>query len=244
MAEEEKIDTKQNEEFKISWMIWICISIVIGLVVIGGGVFGVIENDFPSNGSNDGWLSFFGSYIGGAFSGISAIIALFVTIIQTRKIQAENKKENRHYQFQSSQLTQSIQDRNERITRELQNENMKIQIKQMDISFTNDISEHVAVYLTDINVYFWTQYIDKGEANRVKSVEMWHLLHIKLDKIDEAKQLLNSLDKIHREYCFIDRTEDKATKVFYSEKFQKECNLLITLTTEFVNNYSSKKNEN
>ncbi|MFP3471510.1 hypothetical protein R0J90_15830, partial [Micrococcus sp. SIMBA_144] len=72
----------------------------------------------------------------------------------------------------------------------------------------------IATYITDISGYYNAQKINERnenengslqDVNRRKSVETFYLLHIKLDKIKQAKELLNKLDEIHNKYCFINQ---------------------------------------
>ncbi|EMJ5758808.1 hypothetical protein ACTPDI_19565 [Clostridioides difficile] len=79
---------KENRKFIISILIF-TISILIMPIIIK---YFIIENDIFSEGSNDGWLSFFGSYVGGVFGGIGTIIALWFTRNDTKSIQDENKR--------------------------------------------------------------------------------------------------------------------------------------------------------
>lgn len=75
-----------QSEKKISlwWFILLIIFIVLSPILV---YFFIIENNFPSKASNDAWTSFWGSYLGG----ISTLIAVFITVKQTRDIQNENK---------------------------------------------------------------------------------------------------------------------------------------------------------
>jgi len=89
----------------------------------------VINNGFESKAGNDGWASFFGSYLGGVIGGIGTLIAVLVTTHQTRKIQEENKSQNK--------------------------KNMKIQILNEKVKDYKDISiltSNVCNYLLNFDV--------------------------------------------------------------------------------------------
>lgn len=64
------------------------------------------------------------------------------------------------------------------------------------------------------------------------SVEAFYLLHIKLDNIDQAKELLEQLDSIHYSYCFPEESSE-------SEDIAKQTNLLKKITTNFIEKYNN-----
>lgn len=49
----------------------------------------IIANSYPSGASNDGWASFFGSYLGGVFGGIATLMAVLITIRNGKKEKEE-----------------------------------------------------------------------------------------------------------------------------------------------------------
>lgn len=79
---------RRNMKFIISILVFTILILILPIII---KCF-IIENDVFSKGSNDGWLSFFGSYVGGAFGGIGTIIALWFTRSDTKNIQDENKR--------------------------------------------------------------------------------------------------------------------------------------------------------
>lgn len=61
----------------------------------------IFGNNYISKVSNDGWASFFGSYIGGAIGGIGTLVAMYITLKQTQKQiydteEKDKKREQRH----------------------------------------------------------------------------------------------------------------------------------------------------
>lgn len=54
--------------------------------------FFIIENSFPSNASNDGWLGFWGSYLGSTIGALITLYVLFCTLLQQNNHFQENKK--------------------------------------------------------------------------------------------------------------------------------------------------------
>lgn len=61
-------------------VILILLSVIIAMPIVA--MF-IVENDVPSKASNDGWLSFIGSYLGGLIT----LITLYITTKDTREIQ-------------------------------------------------------------------------------------------------------------------------------------------------------------
>ncbi len=45
----------------------------------------IFENNYVTKVSNDGWASFFGSYIGGVIGGIGTLVAMVITVRQTQQ---------------------------------------------------------------------------------------------------------------------------------------------------------------
>lgn len=77
--------------------------LLLGFIIGVSVAFCIVENNLPSNASNDGWLSFFGGLFGSCISGIVAFYILYINrkdasdtaeknYNETRKIQAENYK--------------------------------------------------------------------------------------------------------------------------------------------------------
>lgn len=147
------------------------------------------------------WYSILASFWGGAIWGITTLIALYISTDETRRIQEENNT---------------------------------IQIKNDKKIFTDEIATLVSKYITDITAYFYAQSLRENEnipsANRIVSVEIFYLLHIKLDRIDKAKELLEKLDQIHNNYCFPSGTNN-------ADVISEQTNLMKELTIEFIRTY-------
>lgn len=95
----EKISKKEKLFYNWKKFIMISIAIVVLLPILVN--FVIINNNFYSKASNDGWISFWGSYIGGIFGGVGTLIALNITVSNSQK-----------YQEDSFQLTRDIQKEN------------------------------------------------------------------------------------------------------------------------------------
>lgn len=55
----------------------------------------IIGNDFFSKASNDGWVSFWGSYLGGMIGGVGTLIAVYFTIKDSKKQLDYHKKKQK-----------------------------------------------------------------------------------------------------------------------------------------------------
>lgn len=83
----EKNKVKNKREIKL---------IILGIVYLLFIVFSpivieklIIANSYPSGASNDGWTSFFGSYLGGVFGGIATLMAVLITVRNGKKEREE-----------------------------------------------------------------------------------------------------------------------------------------------------------
>ncbi|NOW92350.1 SHS2 domain-containing protein [Clostridium beijerinckii] len=70
----------KNKKLRIISIIFITLFILLLLPLI-------INNYIIPRPTYDGWASFLGSYLGGAFGGIGALVAVYITVKQTRDIQ-------------------------------------------------------------------------------------------------------------------------------------------------------------
>lgn len=74
-------------------IIYIIIIIVVILIILPLLIEKfIVNNEFLSKASNDGWIAFLGSYIGGIIGGMGTLIAMVVTTRETRSIQRKNEE--------------------------------------------------------------------------------------------------------------------------------------------------------
>ena len=82
--------------------------------------------------------------------------------------------------------------------------------------FIDKLSEHVALYITDICKYFYAQTLkntnNAPEINREKAVEQYFILKIKLGENKLAKDFLFWVKRIHLYYCVYTTKEDELDK--------------------------------
>ncbi|HBF5865995.1 TPA: hypothetical protein ACG3RE_003843 [Clostridioides difficile] len=103
----------------IGWISGVLIIAIIIIPLIVTFTISVRNPIFSFNESN-GWLGFWGSYLGGILGGLATLVAVVITTNQTRKIQRNN----------------TIQ------TRKIQKENRKLQERLISIEEENQLKEY------------------------------------------------------------------------------------------------------
>lgn len=135
----------------------------------------IFRNEVYSVLDNKDWSSFLGSFLGGIIGGVGTLIAVLITIKQTKKIQTNT-------------------DNQIEIDRDRRNTELKVQ-------FANGIAENVAEYITDISLYFSNLlYIESKSfhISAVKSEISFYEDKIK-ELIDESQffDTFTTLDRIN-----------------------------------------------
>lgn len=187
--------------------------IIVAILIIMGLPFfiqfSVIDNNWLSKASNDGWASFFGSYLGGVIGGIGTLIAMLVTTRETRRIQEENKEmqnENKELQVknteltqQSLEITQAMAERDK--NREIENVKENALIVYYDLYLgLNDVKKlYVSRCIKDYNnapelMFFNSEWIKNVAALREKFRKQdIKLKGVKIDCIEEIYSLYGEL---------------------------------------------------
>ncbi|HBF9359880.1 TPA: hypothetical protein KO307_003103 [Clostridioides difficile] len=199
-------DIKESFQKKpIGWISGVLIIAIIIIPLIVTFTISVRNPIFNFNESN-GWLGFWGSYLGGILGGLATLVAVVITTNQTRKIQEDNTTETRKIQ----------EDNIERMKRE-----DKIRRKRI---FADDIMECIVKYLAEISECFYNK-----QKSRTVSREMYFILQIKLNNIeysvlqDDAYKILVLIEKL-----------DKKISILDEKKFNEICKKLIYDTRKFV----------
>lgn len=196
---------------------------LFGLVVILPVIlqYAVFANSVESNASNDGWASFLGSYIGGVFGGGMTLMAVLISVRETRRIQQENYREN------SLRAAKDDMNNSVRLSKMQQGNNL-LQKRKERIAFCNEIAELVGRYCADISKYFYDCKFRTGGANRIVSIECLFTLSIKLKNIDAAKNLIDELNAVHNEVLEVGVDLDYITEA---------TSKLMDITAKFINSY-------
>lgn len=91
---------KEIEKWKI---VLAAIVIVIGVPLFFQYV--IVGNEIPSNASNDGWISFFGSYLGGIIGGAATLMGVVYTIKRTKEESDKEREREKRNIYTKSALT-------------------------------------------------------------------------------------------------------------------------------------------
>lgn len=86
------IEKDKTHDQSIKKTIVILILIILTILIITKVI---VESTVISKASNDGWLSFIGSFAGGCIGGIGTLLAVYFTTKQTREMQQRNDRKNK-----------------------------------------------------------------------------------------------------------------------------------------------------
>lgn len=221
---------------KISLMV---ISIICMPLVIAAAT-SIWENPIINNleTSND-WIGFFGSYIGSLLGGIITLIVMYNTI----KSGEQNLNKS---------IEENIKLHNDSKCNEFCN-----QIVDLIGQYCSDISMYfykcIAAESYDLNVRHTREMYRNGEINesqynsmmdnlnnnrphadRSKSVEIYFKLGILLKDIDNSKDILDTLERLHDTYIYISQYNQGG-----EANFNSDIDKLVNQTRTFINNYKS-----
>ena len=115
----------------------------------------LIDKSLPI--SNEAIASFFGSYAGGVLGGLGTMIAMYITIRHTLKLQEENKKDTDQ---------QIVANRRDREAEQKQNEEVKEQ--EIRRAFANDIAVLLGKYIADISKYHYVSIFAEQYSESMK----------------------------------------------------------------------------
>lgn len=135
-----------KDKKKIENIVFIIITIytIVGIVLPIIFKYMIFESVAFSNLSNNEWAGFLGSYVGGILGGLGTLISVFITIKESRDIQAENKADTD---------LKILNDKNER--EKERNEEKILEGKKERKQFADDISVYVGKYITHISKYYY-----------------------------------------------------------------------------------------
>ena len=181
---------------------------IIGLSILFVGFFlgliiavFVVENNFPSKASNDGWLGFLGGLFGSIISGLVAYFVLQENRNETLKIQEEQKKQT-EYQIRK----QFVDD-----------------IAETIAAYIADICEYCHSYY----IYSKNPNSNQEKKDRRIAVEKYYVLRIKLRGINEAHTLLLRLGKVHNRSFDTDSLERMSRFEALVDELEKEASEFV-----------------
>ncbi|MCX0377035.1 hypothetical protein [Clostridium perfringens] len=178
------VDFYQNHKIIFNVICILLIIVVLGIVVPFVINITAIGSDFPSKAGNDGWISFWGSYIGGIFGGAGTLIALYISSNQAREHQRESMQ----------------------LTRKIQEENREDMQKQIDLEKNSKQVEYLK-YLY-IHSYKYEKYI-KTKLEEILNEIYWlndefknnetHNSEIGLEIREKSMDVIDTLEDLSRD---------------------------------------------
>ncbi|MBN7572799.1 hypothetical protein C1H57_23520 [Clostridium sp. 2-1] len=149
---------------------------VVGVILPFLFKYAVFESAAFSNLSNNEWAGFLGSYVGGILGGLGTLISVFVTVKESRDIQAENK---------SDTDKKILKDKDEREKERKEEKELEEQKERKQ--FADDISVYVGKYITHISKYYYA-------ARRAEDLDSAYR-----DANDKLKKIENKLVNLNKE---------------------------------------------
>ena len=169
---------KKNKKF-ITW------ALIITLIIIPLVIQGVINWDTMNNGSDDGWLGFWGGYLGSIIGVVGTLIAIQIQLSSEKKRfdkeLSEEKKARRSEQVDNTffnllllfndQKNTLLKDNNhfEKISRSVYRSSI-VQLKRMGIDKFYDSSQALIIILDNMIKEFDAEF-NLIKANYPKNVE-------------------------------------------------------------------------
>ncbi|MDO5516399.1 MAG: hypothetical protein Q4F66_02520 [Clostridium sp.] len=133
----------KNLTFKNILLI-ICTYIFISIILPIFFKYLIFENSSISNLNNSEWASFLGSYVGGILGGLGTLIAVYITVKETRNMQIDNKNDTDKKLLEDKQ------------SREIERKENKLESEKKEkLRFTDGIAEYVGKYITYISNYYY-----------------------------------------------------------------------------------------
>ena len=189
------------------------ISIIISIYVIVGVVlpvifkFTIFENNMLSNLNNAEWASFLGSYVGGILGGLGTLIAVFITVKDSKESQLKNDQDT----------TMRIEEDRKERNRERDEDKLREEIKEKN-RFTISVAEYLGKYVTDISKYYYAN----SRAKRVNDDYLCarqNLIDIEKE-IEKINQKIKSVDPTSNDFITLElEKEHLADK---KQKLQRE----------------------
>lgn len=160
-------------------MIIMAVYIVVGIVLPFIFKFLIFESTAFSNLSNNEWAGFLGSYVGGILGGLGTLISVYITVKDSRDMQAENKRDTDQ---------KLLEDKEER--EKERKEDKRLEGQKERRQFAADISVYIGTYITHISKYYY--------ASRISEK-----LH------EDCKIAKDKLKEIEKKICVLDKEIDK-----------------------------------
>lgn len=118
----------------------------------------IFESTNYSYLSNNEWAGFLGSYVGGILGGLGTLISVYITVKESRIMQADNKKD----------IDQKILD--DKKEREIQRKiDEEAEAKKERREFAEDIAVYIGRYITYISKYYYASKYAENLDQKLKT---------------------------------------------------------------------------
>lgn len=173
----------------------ICIYVLVGIMLPFVFKDLIFENNTVSNLNNSEWANFLGSYVGGILGGLGTLIAVFITVKDSKEAQLKNEQDTT-MRLESDRKERNLERDEDKLREELKEKTR----------FTISVAEYLGKYITHISNYYY--------ANL--NVETTHK-----DYLDARQKLLNIENLIEQADKKIDSADPSACE-FIKHKQKKE----------------------
>lgn len=185
----------------------ICIYVLVGIALPFVFKYSIFENNTFSNLNNGEWASFLGSYVGGILGGLGTLIAVFITVKDSKEAQLKNEEDT----------TKRIEnDRKER-NRERDEDKVMEEIKEKN-RFAISVAEYLGKYVTHISKYYYANLHAESARNDYLFARQ-NLLDIE-NKIEGVNNKIDSVDSNSDEFVKLEVEKEHLTDK--KQKIQRE----------------------
>ena len=176
-------------------VIIILIYTIVGIILPFGFKYIIFENTALSHLTNNEWAGFLGSYVGGILGGLGTLISVYITVKDSRDMQAENKKDT------DKQISDNRKERD--IERK---EDRKLMEQRERKEFADKIADYIGKYITYISKYYYASL----SAERIDK---------NLDGLcDDLKKMKNKLSEVERKIEKAYSNSDEPTQLRMEKK--------------------------
>lgn len=206
------------------------IGILVLVLIIPCLIYLLLWMPIPTNNSDDnGWLSFWGSFLGGMFGGVGTLIAVYITVQQTRKIESENRN-----QIYISNINEEIKDYSTMLAAIKKNstELQKYALEREDIVIViSKLMEFLE--LRDKFLLIAPMYLSKEIEIKAREIDTlyvdavmrgYEVLNCAKNGKDHKKEMLVFYQKINdiiTKFVELSLKLDEYIKVLYAKKYKK-----------------------
>ena len=168
----------------------ICTYVLIGVALPFVFKYMIFENNTFSKLNNAEWASFLGSYVGGILGGLGTLIAVFITVKDSKEAQLKNEQNT------AKRIEENRKERN----RERDEDKLREEIKEKN-RFTISVAKYLGKYITHISKYYYANL----DADRVRN-----------DFLSARQNLMNTeseIEAINQKIDSVDSTSDEYVKL-------------------------------